>query len=128
MTKVIPFLVVCLFMLFATGCGEDIDQLHEEVMKIHDDVMPHMGEMHQLQQKLENAMVGKDSLERLPYLEAIGELQQGEDMMWTWMNNYRKPTSASAESVNYLEQQRQEVNKVAEQMTLAMTHSKELLP
>ncbi len=128
MTRIQLLLIYCLSILFLTGCGENIDLLHDEVMKVHDDVMPRMGEMHQLRLELESMMADKDSVGRLPYLEAIGELRKGEEMMWAWMNDYRKPTSSSTESLEYLRKQQVEVTKVADQMTRAIEYSNELLP
>ena len=128
MTRIRLLLICCISIIFLNGCGENIDLLHVEVMNVHDEVMPRMGEMHQLRIELERSMADKDSLGSLPYLEAIGELRKGEDMMWAWMNDYRKPTSSSTESMEYLRKQQVEITKVADQMTKAIEYSNELLP
>ncbi len=128
MTRIVFALVLGFSILAITGCGTDVQDRHDEIMKIHDEVMPRMGEMHQLRLDLEQAMAGKDSLQRLPYLEAIRELRKGEDMMWAWMNDYKKPVSATPESLQYLEEQQVAVAEVADQMNRAIEYSIALLP
>lgn len=108
------------------GCGADINDMHDDVMVVHDEVMPRMGEMHQLRLSLERQMNDLDSISALPYLDAIQSLREGEDMMWTWMNEYKRPTSATPESVQYLNEQMEVISAVAVKMTSAIEQGKTL--
>lgn len=125
--KLLYFWIVALFLTGSlAGCGPDINALHDEVMVIHDDVMPRMGEMHQLRISLERQMSDLDSVSALPYRDAIQSLHEGEDMMWTWMNAYKRPTSSTPESVQYLQEQKVIITTVAEKMTSAIDQAKTL--
>ena len=115
------------FFLALTGCGDNIQRLHDEVMVIHDQVMPRMGEMHQLRVKLESRMTGLDSVAALPYVSAIHELKRGEDLMWDWMDAYKKPETSTSESVSYLHQQKEAISVVATAMTTAIDQANALL-
>lgn len=110
-----------------TGCGPDIQALHDEVMVIHDEVMPRMGEMHQLRLSLENQMGDLDSVSARPYRDAIKSLREGEDMMWTWMNEYKRPTSSTPESIQYLKDQKVIISTVADKMTTSIDQAKSLI-
>ncbi len=69
-------------------------KLNEEVMAVHNDVMPKMGELNRIKRQLksfketvpdENAAL-KDSL-----INTILLLSKSEDMMSDWMTNYKYP-------------------------------------
>ncbi len=111
-----------------TGCGPDINDIHDEVMVIHDEVMPKMGEMHQLRMALEDRMSNMDSVSAQPYHNAIESLHQGEEMMWSWMNEYKRPTSSTPESIQYVQDQKKIISEVAEKMTMAIVQAKTLVP
>ena len=93
-------------------------------MAIHDEVMPLMSDMQQLRGQLTSRMNGLDSLDQIPIREAVQDLQKGEDMMWDWMNQYKKPNLETDTARAYLEHQKSAINQVAEQMKQAIQTAK----
>ena len=95
------FTLAILLYAALVGCGNDDKEietkLNEEVMVVHNEVMPKMGEASRLKRQLatfkqtvpdENAAL-KDSL-----INTILLLAKSEDMMSDWMANYKYPNPA----------------------------------
>lgn len=121
------FYWITVFLLALSACGDQVQPMHDDIMVIHDAVMPRMGEMHQLRVSLEDRMKDLDSLAALPYHQAILDLRSGEEMMWTWMNEYRKPEESSPESIDYLRSEHSKISEVANQMTTSIDRANKLL-
>jgi hypothetical protein len=98
--KKIPFLLLLIlgFILPFSACkNEDKEaetQLNQDIMKVHDEVMPKMGELNRMKRQLnaykdavpdDNAAM-KDSL-----INAILIVAKTEDNMNDWMSGYKYP-------------------------------------
>jgi hypothetical protein len=110
---------------FLSGCNNDNKELetklNEEVMAVHNDVMPKMGESNRIKRQLksfkevvpdENAAL-KDSL-----INTILLLSKSEDMMSDWMTHYKYPNAAMNhdEIIKYLEGQKDSIKMVSDNM------------
>ena len=118
------------------GCGSDDKELetklHEEVMVVHNEVMPKMGEASRLKRQLatfkqtvpdENAAL-KDSL-----INTILLLAKSEDMMSDWMANYKYPNPAAKHEdlVMYLKAQKDSIKQVSDAMYMSLAVAKGFL-
>ena len=118
------------------GCGSDDKELetklHEEVMVVHNEVMPKMGEASRLKRQLatfkqtvpdENAAL-KDSL-----INTILLLAKSEDMMSDWMANYKYPNPAAKHEdlVMYLKAQKDSIKQVSDALYMSLAVAKGFL-
>ncbi len=101
--------VVCLALLF--GCQSDnsddstmqrqsvsdeLEPLYDEVMTIHDEVMPEMKTLTQLQEQMsvkldtlrQQTPIDHDALQQAN--RVLGNLNRAEDAMWSWMHDFSK--------------------------------------
>jgi hypothetical protein len=116
------------FMLLM-GCNTEpnleVQKMYDEVMAVHDKVMPKMGELNRLKRQLnafkntvpdENANL-KDSL-----INSILILSKSEDMMDTWMTNfdYPKKDASDKENLTYLSAQKDSISKVSDDIFMSL--------
>ena len=91
-------LFAALALLFSAcgGSGSSPSELETQVMAIHDEVMPKMGEINQQSQRLSAELAKLQASEdpdpaRVNQLEAtISDLKDADQKMRTWMRNYAK--------------------------------------
>lgn len=114
------------FLLLFAACGsggaekKQLAQLRSEVIAIHDEVMPRMGEIKSLSRKI---MHERDSLKtansadsaRLKALEtALRNLKTADKGMWDWMHRFHKAdTEAAEKAVHAVYMEMLEKEKVA---------------
>jgi len=91
--------------------------LYNEVMNVHDEVMPKMEDLYKLKRQI------KKQLEQVPASEAgqrmeweatLARLDSASQAMMVWMREFNPPPdSAGAETVRtYLEAEREKINQV----------------
>ncbi|HMQ64524.1 MAG TPA: hypothetical protein PKE06_27820 [Flavilitoribacter sp.] len=99
--------------------------LWEEVMAVHDEVMPKMGELSSLKKDLRN--LPQDSLVQA----GISELTLAEDAMWDWMHGLKPHDEieemGQEEAQTYLEQEKEKISAVKDKMLHSMETAKSLL-
>lgn len=106
----------------ADGDGSDPNQaLYNEVMDIHDEVMPKMEDLYKLKKKMQEEIGNTSNLaeERKKELEGlIAKLDSANMSMMDWMHEFNPlPDSADQEDAReYLENEMERVKKVREKM------------
>ena len=131
------YLSVFTIALFFTGCGKsnsgekvekvasEEDKLYEQVMAIHDEVMPKMNDLHKLKKQLEEEIKNSPDLveERKMQLEnQLKEVNEASEAMMQWMRQF-SPDELKTDKeayVKYLNEQLEEVTKVKEDMLKAL--------
>lgn len=98
-----------------------INQLHESVMEIHDEVMPKMSEIYSLKKKLTKV----ESDERV--VQLIEDLEAADEMMMSWMHQYKKPSNTDDTSFAYLDSQSQAIKEVKDKMLTAISNAQKFL-
>lgn len=113
--------------LVITACNQDAEKVQEmenEVMAIHDEVMPSMGTINTLQKNLRSRVTALDSLQqegvastteagqRLKALELQQELTVADSLMMEWMYAYRGDSAKALPSAKALEYFRLEKDKI----------------
>lgn len=75
------------------SCAEDTsekraeyDQLFDDVLEVHDEIMPKMGEISSLSQQL--SKMADTSEAPKPYLGARAQLKEADSLMMTWMRSF----------------------------------------
>ncbi|UII21104.1 hypothetical protein [Fulvivirga ligni] len=110
-------------------------ELYDEVMDIHDAIMPEMDNIMKLKGELQEKYdIGKDqnSLsedELKTYESAIQELEKADDVMMDWMHKF-EPQDDNPDHdavMDYYKNEKEKISDVKEQMQNAMTNAKTVL-
>lgn len=117
------------------ACESENVQLKEEVIAIHDEVMPHMGKLKSLQKELSEKadhLALEDSVE---YKEQIlrlrntsSELDNAYEGMFVWMRQFQPEQEGMTEEEfkDYLNEQKASVEKVKTDINQALEKADEL--
>ena len=105
--------------------GEGNQALYDEVMKIHDEVMPKMNDIYKLKEELKKQIAETPGLveEKKKEIEGtIAELDSASESMMVWMRNFNPlPDSLGEEQAReYLENEMEKVKKVKEDIMEAL--------
>lgn len=112
-----------------------VEALKQEVMGLHDEIMPRIGTLMHLKKQLKEKAAHLDSAkeaekEQAAKLQlAIKELEQADEAMMQWMRTYEDPDLAEgqARALEYLALKKKEILTVKEQMESSETAAKSLL-
>ena len=134
--------LICMALGFSfifQSCGksqvESNKKLREEVIAVHDEVMPKMGQLKtleksslQLAEELANSSE-PDSAKILALKELAGELDQAYEGMFVWMRQYDVEDGAKTpeEVKTYLEEQMKKVTLVNEEIKSVLQKADSLL-
>jgi hypothetical protein len=105
------------------------DTLYDEVMKIHDEVMPKMNDIYKLKEALKKQMADSPTMidSRRKEIEAkITNLETAGENMMQWMREFNPPADSLGKDTQreYLEQQLESVQKVKESILFAIEPKK----
>jgi hypothetical protein len=101
------------------------EKLYNEVMKVHDEVMPKMNDIHKLKMSIRERIEKNPNLpkaERLKLDAMYAKLDSANEGMMVWMREFRPlPDSVGEEKAKaYLENEMERVNKVRDRMLKAI--------
>lgn len=107
------------------------DALYEEVMKVHDEVMPKMNDIYTLREKLKGELATQKDLAEEKKKEigaTISKLDSASESMMIWMRGFRPlPDSLGEEKAReYLETEMEKVKKVKDEIQEALVKGKGL--
>jgi len=107
------------------------DALYNEVMKIHDEVMPKMNDIYSIKQTLSKKIIETPSITQEKKIEieaTIAELDSANDGMMIWMRQFDPiPDSLGKEKAReYLETEMEKVKKVREDILAALEKGKSI--
>ena len=114
---------------------EDNQQLKDEVIAIHDEVMPLMGQLRSLRQEILDksaTLEQEDSVlnaEKIAHLNGLAEqLDQAFEGMFVWMRQFDSNFTGTEEELkSYLLDQKVKVQEVNEDIKTALSAAKEEL-
>lgn len=131
----ISFAFLTLAFLFI-GCKpnyktNETKQLFDEVMKIHDDVMPKMSDIHKLKKSLRSTLKNEqltDSLKTSVIL-LIKDLDTADDGMMDWMAEFKPPsdTAPNEEIMQYLTAEKGKISSVSDDMLRSIKNATDFL-
>lgn len=113
--------------------GEDqqaqYDSLFDQVMAVHDEVMPKMEEIHDLKKRIEKELEIVEGDSEMVLKTAHKELSEADKGMRDWMRNFRKPADdlSMEEKMNYLRQEKETISKVSEDMLSSIENANNAL-
>ena len=123
-------LFLALLFILVLGCkdsnhkvSENKSKLYDEVMAIHDKIMPEMSTIHALKRDLKSL---EDSKSKPHIINKIIELDRAEEAMMAWMADFKVPDDKDLEKV-YLTQELLNIKKVGTTMVSSIQDAKFLL-
>lgn len=129
-------IALLLFSSCDDGGQAEREALRDEVMAIHDEVMPKMGDLRKARKSLESlaASMRSDttSIARVQDLTARAiEIEVANEAMMAWMRQYNPEIMTDGtpheEVMNYLNEQKDAIEKVRDQMNQALSAGEEVL-
>ncbi|MEZ4953438.1 MAG: hypothetical protein R2825_07665 [Saprospiraceae bacterium] len=140
MTKLLKILTaISLLSIFACQSNDPNhiaqENLKDELMVVHDEVMPKMGEIHKLKKQLKKLST-ESSVEENGNLEeiknAIYALEKADDGMMDWMANFKSPSKLRGEKSHeeimaYLENEKEKIEQVKNDMMTSIERAKKLV-
>lgn len=137
MKKYLPILLLSLFFF---TCGESTpeeleqDKMHDVVMEIHDAVMPEMSTINRISRSLKKFVENNqpDSLHLSQIESSIAELENADEAMMDWMQNYKKPRKMRGdknhkEIMAYLKSEEAKISEVKKLMEESIEKGNALL-
>lgn len=125
-------------MMFLHSCNStresEVDVLKREVIAVHDEVMPLMGELRAFQRSLDEKAAelrseGADESAISPYLSASKACAEAYEGMFVWMRQFdvKLEKMDEVQSLAYLKDQAIKVAKVNEDIKNALRQAESLL-
>lgn len=108
---------------------KEIDKLSDEVIVLHDEVMPLMDGLYQTRMKLQKLVDTDSSADDSARIEGIARIKRAEDAMMDWMHNFN-PSYEGAnpdETIQYLLDQKKSIEAVGKKMRTARKEGEALL-
>ena len=135
--KRIPIILTLLTAIIVISCKETkkertkVDDLFDEVMAVHDEVMPLMTYMHKNGKTLKSYVTAQstlsDSLQQVVRTHVVN-LENTSEAMMEWMANFSDPPRGNEQSaMTYLEDQKVKISKVSLGMKMAYEKSAVLI-
>lgn len=124
-----------LFILLLASCGpsktEELQQLKGDVMVIHDEVMPKMGELRKTRMALEalaDSIAVSDSARAETLNSLASDIAEANEGMMQWMRAYEPEFEGTDEEIEaYLNEQKIAVEKVRDDMNESLESGQEAL-
>lgn len=122
-------------LIFLVACGpskkDELNQLKDEVIAIHDEVMPKMGELRNVRKQLmlqADSLMESDSVRAAVLTTAANDIAAANEGMMQWMRNYEPEFEGTDEEIKqYLEDQKIAIQKVKDNMLGSVAKGKEVL-
>jgi hypothetical protein len=127
--KNILALVICALFALNIGCQdknkESETRLNQDIMAVHDDIMPKMGEVNRLKRQLSNykdAVSEENAEMKDSLINAILMLAKMEDNMNDWMGSYKYPNPdiTHEQMLKYLTGQRDTVKQLSDDIYMSV--------
>ena len=107
---------------------DSVGRLEQEILAIHDSIMPQMSELMRLKKAVSAKIeAAKDEAGRKEGLAVSSELEQADQAMMSWMNQYNGDTLKKlqpAQAMTYLRDQHGKVKDMGQIMQVSISHAK----
>ena len=117
---------ILLLTIIVVACGPDRTAIqkekHEEVMAVHDEVMPKMGTIEKLKKQFQSradSLLQVDSTADVSeYLEMARQLEEANESMMVWMRAYDRPdeNTSHEDALKFYEAEMEKVMEVRDKM------------
>lgn len=129
-------LIPILFLLVFAACSNPVDSRWEEVIGLHDAVMPDMAKITrhkgQINKILQDSASSLDSTDRAALIETLLLLEKGDKGMWDWMAEAQhwdalRDSLPREELLRYLDERENSIRQVGMDMTRGISQADSLL-
>ncbi len=129
--------IFCLtaFVLFLAACDDgskkQIETLKKETMDVHDEAMKDLADMNRVSRQLKDyltvATMTPEQSEQ--FTATLAAIEKADDDMTAWMGSYEDPKGQEpAAAIQYLQEQKQKMEKNRDDIRAAIAAGKKLLP
>ena len=119
---IVPILVIA--CQFDKNQDPEVSLLYDQVIEIHDEVMPKMRDIRQLKKKLKSISSAEQNKD---VKLALQQLEDAHDAMMDWMAQFKMPKNVEkSQSMDYLRGQMVSVNDMKAKMLDAIENANEL--
>ena len=106
------FIITSLISCRENHSNPEVQTLYDEVMFIHDEVMPEMGTIHRLKKQIRK-LDTQDSIS----FALIKQLDEADESMMSWMAQFKTDKDASdEEKMAYLNEEKAKISEVSRLM------------
>lgn len=130
MKLTIPFSVLIIFLLSACGGNKQnqIKDLKDEVMGVHDEVMPKMGDLRKASKSLMMKAETMDSTAAMELRVIAEDIEAANEFMMEWMRQYEPDMEGTEEELlEYYKSQRAGIQEVKVRMLNALEQGQKAL-
>jgi hypothetical protein len=121
----IVFLVVVGSLM---GCQKTEKPLYDQVMDIHDEVMPKMNDLYKIKKQLKDSIANTPDMpgeQKETIEQTILQVDSAATSMMVWMRQFNPPEASDKEAFNkYMESELVKVKKMREDVVRALAKSK----
>lgn len=124
--------ILSVFLIFACAKNDNSEALVNEVLNVHDEVMPKIGEVMSLKKKVLDKVSDSGNPDELRDIAL--SLEQAQQGMMTWMNDWSKNSEpfvknqkSHEEKMDYLNSEMERVTKVKDDINSSIKRAKEAL-
>lgn len=115
--KKLQFLFLLFSLIGFIGCNEgndEVKKLEDEVMAVHDEVMPKITDLFSAKKELEIAL--KNGADSVTVFSLLKDLDSADESMQMWMEEYEMPDESldKALKLSYLNEEKGKITKVKE--------------
>lgn len=112
-------LMSLVLVVLMISCGEkktSIQDLHSEVMEIHDSVMPKMTDLHSSRKELEIAL--KQGADSTMVFNLLQHVDEADEMMMVWMDEFKMPAEDAEEQLkmDYLFSEKKRISEIKDKI------------
>jgi len=122
--KLIVKLMVIVLIGTITNCGEKEKSLYDQVMDIHDEVMPKMNDIYKMKKSLKDSIANTADMPeetKLKFEQTILQLDSAGNSMMVWMREFSPPDQKDEEAFKkYMETELVKVKKMREDVMKAL--------
>ncbi|XOV91940.1 MAG: hypothetical protein ACFHWX_17245 [Bacteroidota bacterium] len=120
-----------LFLVVISSCGEksgNLQSLKDEVMAVHDEVMPKMGDMRKTSKSLQMKAETLDSLGALELKSLAGDIEAANEFMMQWMRQFEPTLEGTEEELmKYYSEQKKAILQVKDSMNHTLERGQKAL-
>jgi predicted small lipoprotein YifL len=128
MKLIVKMMVLVLLGTFAS-CGEKEKPLYDQVMDIHDEVMPKMNDLYKLKKELQDSIANTPDLPeeiKRKFEQTILVLDSASNSMMVWMREFNPPDQKNKEAFQkYMESELVKVKAMREDVMRALEKVKD---
>lgn len=127
MKKKLIFGLMSIVFLLLSSCKTEVTKRSDfkEVMKVHDEAMARMGEIHELKKQVKSlATVTSDSVIISESHDIIEKLDMADEEMMSWMAEFKIPEDGPDDQLtSYFAAHQVKVDKVSKDIDLAIRNA-----